>query len=241
MTIILFYVLLVLVSGLVAYLGDLLGRHIGKRRIKIFKLRPRYSAILITSVTGSLITLLTILVMLGTNQNLKVMMLRSDAFDKLTVDYNALTAEAKQSMEAAQAEIAQSDNEKQLALDQLKTVQQQLTDAKAEQARLELERTTLQQEQETLKTQLASLDTTVTKQRNEAARLQGAITERQKRLDDQKREIDANAKYIEEQEANTRVLRQDLGEYQTGDVVIAEGTPLVAGLLQTTQSESELV
>ncbi len=52
-------ILLVLVSGLVAYLGDLLGRRMGKRRLRLFGMRPRHTAILVTSVTGMLIAALT--------------------------------------------------------------------------------------------------------------------------------------------------------------------------------------
>ncbi|MBM3496150.1 MAG: DUF3084 domain-containing protein [Armatimonadetes bacterium] len=49
----------VLMGGLIAYAGDLIGRRFGKRRASIFGLRPRHTAALFTSVTGVLISLLT--------------------------------------------------------------------------------------------------------------------------------------------------------------------------------------
>lgn len=49
----------VLVGGLIAYAGDVIGRRFGKRRASIFGLRPRHTAVVITSVTGVLISLLT--------------------------------------------------------------------------------------------------------------------------------------------------------------------------------------
>ncbi len=46
-------------GGFIAYNGDLMGRKFGKRRVTLFNLRPKHTAILITSVTGTLISALT--------------------------------------------------------------------------------------------------------------------------------------------------------------------------------------
>lgn len=52
-------VMTVLMGGIIAYTGDLIGRRFGKKRVTIFGLRPRYTAILITSVTGVAISAIT--------------------------------------------------------------------------------------------------------------------------------------------------------------------------------------
>jgi uncharacterized protein (DUF3084 family) len=52
--------ILIVVSGVVAYIGNLVGRATGRRRLSIFGLRPRYTATLITILTGMLITLISI-------------------------------------------------------------------------------------------------------------------------------------------------------------------------------------
>lgn len=64
--------------GFIAYFGDLLGRRMGKRRLTLFGLRPRYSAIVITSITGMLIAAFTIGVMALTSQNVRLLMLKGD-------------------------------------------------------------------------------------------------------------------------------------------------------------------
>ena len=56
-------VVLVLLSGVVAAVGDWLGRRLGKKRLRIGRLRPKHTAILTTAVAGMLITLTTILVL----------------------------------------------------------------------------------------------------------------------------------------------------------------------------------
>jgi uncharacterized protein (DUF3084 family) len=52
--------LLILLSGLVAFVGNVVGRNIGRRRLAVLGLRPRYTAQLITVITGMLITVVTL-------------------------------------------------------------------------------------------------------------------------------------------------------------------------------------
>lgn len=52
--------LLVVVSGLVAYVGNVVGRRIGKQRLSLLGLRPRTTAQIVTVLTGVLISVLTI-------------------------------------------------------------------------------------------------------------------------------------------------------------------------------------
>ena len=55
---------LILVSGLVAFVGNQVGRSIGRRRLAVLGLRPRYTAQLVTVLTGMLITVVTLAVVL---------------------------------------------------------------------------------------------------------------------------------------------------------------------------------
>ncbi|HEX6971728.1 MAG TPA: DUF3084 domain-containing protein, partial [Limnochordia bacterium] len=43
---------LVIVGGLIAFIGDRIGMKIGRRRVTLFGLRPRHTSILITIVSG---------------------------------------------------------------------------------------------------------------------------------------------------------------------------------------------
>lgn len=56
-------VLTVLMGGLIAYYGDVIGRRFGKRRVTVFGLRPKHTAILITSIVGVLISGMTTFVL----------------------------------------------------------------------------------------------------------------------------------------------------------------------------------
>lgn len=55
-----YILILILISGLIAYLGDVLGTYVGKRRLTVLGLRPRITALVVAISTGILITLLTL-------------------------------------------------------------------------------------------------------------------------------------------------------------------------------------
>ncbi|MDR1916713.1 MAG: DUF3084 domain-containing protein [Synergistaceae bacterium] len=52
--------IIVAISGAVSYFGDVLGMKIGKKRISLFGLRPRYTSTVITLFTGVGVALLTL-------------------------------------------------------------------------------------------------------------------------------------------------------------------------------------
>jgi len=51
---------LIFISGLIAFVGDWIGLKIGKKRVTIFGLRPHYTAIFITIISGILIAIITV-------------------------------------------------------------------------------------------------------------------------------------------------------------------------------------
>ena len=69
-------IFLLLLGGLISTFGDLLGTKIGKARFSIFKLRPKRTAILITIITGSLISASSLSLMILVNRQLRVGLFR---------------------------------------------------------------------------------------------------------------------------------------------------------------------
>lgn len=64
---ILVVIVLIVVSGFIAYWGDILGRRMGKKRLTLFNLRPRHTAIVVTTITGMLISALVLLAAVSFN------------------------------------------------------------------------------------------------------------------------------------------------------------------------------
>ena len=54
---------LIIISGLIAFVGDWIGLKVGKKRVSIFGLRPHYTAVFITIISGILIAAITVAVL----------------------------------------------------------------------------------------------------------------------------------------------------------------------------------
>ncbi len=54
---------IILISGLIAFVGDWMGLKVGKKRVSILGLRPHYTAVFITVITGILIAVITITIL----------------------------------------------------------------------------------------------------------------------------------------------------------------------------------
>lgn len=67
---------LIILSGAIALVGNAVGRNIGRRRLSLLGLRPRYTAQVITILTGMLITVTTLLVVLALSQEARVALFR---------------------------------------------------------------------------------------------------------------------------------------------------------------------
>jgi hypothetical protein len=61
--------LIVVVAGIIAYIGDRVGHQVGRKRLTIFNIRPRYTSTIIAVGTGMIIALLlTLVAIFASNQ-----------------------------------------------------------------------------------------------------------------------------------------------------------------------------
>lgn len=105
--------ILILVSGLVAFIGNLVGRAIGRKRLTLFGVRPRYTAQIITVVTGMLITVVTLAVVLLVNQDARQALFHLQEVQQQTRDLETQIAAQQRELRALQVRdiIYQNDQE----------------------------------------------------------------------------------------------------------------------------------
>lgn len=129
----LFAAVLILVSGFIAYFGDLLGRSMGKKRLTLWKLRPKHTAYIVTALTGMLIAALTLSTLIRVNHDFNRLWVEGDRIlaqnKKLSEDNKSLAAQSKllgAHVKKLQNEVAQAEEERLKAVEaQIKAVQAQ--------------------------------------------------------------------------------------------------------------------
>lgn len=148
---------MVATGGAIAFIGDKLGTKIGKKRLSIFGLRPRHTSMIITVITGILITAVTIGTMAVVSKDVRTALFGMEelnaqmASTKLALDETTENlAQMQEEFERADAELGNARTE----ISKLKTEQDELA-AESERLkegneRLELENSSLTAKNETL-------------------------------------------------------------------------------------------
>jgi uncharacterized protein (DUF3084 family) len=191
-------VALLLLGGVLSTLGDRLGSKVGKARLSLLGMRPRRTAVVITVLTGSLISAISLGLMLLVSDRLRTGLFELDQLERRL-------REGREALERSQSELTAAERGRQQARSQLSMVEVQAASLRRELAPLLQQRQLLEQERDQLSREIGAKDADIQRNRQELARLNNRIS--------------ASAKELQQLEANLIALRR-------GDVVISSGQPL---------------
>jgi len=115
---VLLIIALVLISGVIAYMGDVVGRRMGRKRLSLLGLRPRHTAIVVSVLAGMLITVMTLAVAMSVSRDVKDGFLRVVEMRRREAELARRLSKLKESMadleaarKKAQAELRESQRE----------------------------------------------------------------------------------------------------------------------------------
>ena len=209
---------LALMGGLIAYLGDKLGSKIGKKRLRLFGLRPHDTSVVMTILSGILVAALTITVLTITSKEVRTALF---GMKKMRAEIASLTAtrdQANKELSAQRAKIAELD--------------QKITEATqtAEQARQ----------------QKAAAEAQMEEAQADLGQLQARYSEASARLQEaqaQVRQAEAARDQLQQDvkslENTAKKLREGIVAIREGDVVFRSGEILYSGVLKGGQKEEE--
>ncbi|MEB3264662.1 MAG: DUF3084 domain-containing protein [Synechococcus sp.] len=221
---------LLVLGGVLATLGDRLGSRVGKARLSLFNLRPRRTAVLITVLTGSLISAISLGLMLLVSERLRVGLFELDQLEqrlqqsrvdlersrKELLGAQAASAAAQQASRKAQAATRRSEADRQRAQAQRQEADRRLQQLRRELLPLQRQRDQLQVERNRLSRDVAAKDGEIRRTEAELARVQG--------------QIKAGERELEDLETKIIALRR-------GDVVISSGQPLATAKVMLQRPE----
>ncbi|MGQ9473968.1 MAG: DUF3084 domain-containing protein, partial [Candidatus Caldatribacteriaceae bacterium] len=155
---------IILLGGIIAYLGDTLGRRIGKRKLSLLTLRPRYTAIVMSVLTGILIAGTTLALLSFASQDVRTALFGMAELKKQLEDLNREVMERNMELENTQKIIAGyrekitelENREKELQVSKI-TLEEQGRTLEQNVKELEAQRQNLQEELQTLQVELSRL------------------------------------------------------------------------------------
>ncbi len=200
---------LLLLGGVLSTLGDRLGSKVGKARLSLLGLRPRRTAVVITVLTGSLISAISLGLMLLVSDRLRTGLFELDQLERRL-------REGREALERSQRELRSAEEGRQQARSQLAMVEAQASSLRRELAPLIQQRQQLERERDQLSREIGAKDADIRRNRDELARLNSRIN--------------AGAKELQQLETNLIALRR-------GDVVISSGQPLEIAKVRIEQAD----
>ncbi|MBR7025340.1 MAG: DUF3084 domain-containing protein [Selenomonadaceae bacterium] len=236
------YLILVMIitGGVIAFIGDKLGTKIGKKRLSIFGLRPRHTSMVVTVVTGGLITALSIGFMVLISQNVRTALFGMD--------------ELRQTMDATLAELDEATENLFKAQTEFERANENLRMSKEEIVALKEEQEELRNESERLKEgneRLESTNAELAAQNENLSDTNAALEENNKKLgefnvtltaDNEKLSSDnekLSADNNELEERNKR-LREGIIAIREGDITLRAGEILASGIIKGGQTAEEI-
>lgn len=212
---------LLVLGGVLSTLGDRLGSRVGKARLTLFNLRPRRTAVVITVLTGSLISALSLGFMLLVSRQLRVGLFElNDLQAKLSNSRTALK-KSKQDKINAERDLQKARSDSANVLQELEQAQRRSTALRKELAPLQKEQQRLEAERNRLNNDIRAKDADIKKTEEELNRVLGRIN--------------AGERELKQLESNLIALRR-------GNVVLSSGQPLATATLRLDQaSQSKLV
>ena len=132
--------ILAFIGGVIAYIGDKIGMKIGRKRLTLFGLRPKYTGIVITIFTGIFISLASIVILTIASDDV-----RTALFEMKEIQ--ATLANNQQQLELSMAAMTEMESnldrlvaERDLAVTELADTQSQLEQARQQYEELALKR-----------------------------------------------------------------------------------------------------
>ena len=196
---------LLILGGVLSTLGDRLGSKVGKARLSLFRLRPKKTAVVITVLTGSLISAISLGLMLLVSDRLRTGLFELDQIEQRLRDSRDALASSRKDLAQSRSALRSAEQERSEAQSQLKVVEQQANRLQKELAPLMEQRRQLEVERDRLSRDIAAKDSDLQRNRAELAKLNIKIK--------------TSSQELERLERNLIALRQ-------GDVVISSGQPL---------------
>jgi uncharacterized protein (DUF3084 family) len=187
--------LIVGIGAVVSYVGDVLGMRIGKRRISLLGLRPRYTSTIITMFTGLSVAILTLCVAAYTSESVRA------AF--FGVSY-------------LEREIAGLMRDQRERIDQLSDMEFELSMAYGDLGRMEEELLSASRDLRAVTAKLGEVQSQSETLEKERARLSGQVDV----LNKEKLRAEADLSALRKEADN---LRDGLAEMKEGRVIVFQG------------------
>ena len=198
---------LLALGGVLSTLGDRLGSLVGKARLSLLGMRPRRTAVLITVLTGSLISAISLGLMLLVSERLRTGLFELDRLEQRLQTSRSQLSRSNSQLASSRLQVARAEQGKREAQTRFEQAQARASKLRQELAPLLTQRNRLELERSRLSQEVKGRDAEIRRTEAELAQV--------------RRRISAGAQELKDLEGNLIALRR-------GDVVLSSGQTLAS-------------
>lgn len=208
----------IILSGIIAYFGDKVGRKVGKSRLSLLGLRPKYTSIIITILTGVLIAAVSITLVLVPSRGARMVLLN---MQQAMTELRTLQAEVEQKealLQERQQELNDLNQELKMTIHQKEQIERELEEKLNE----------YKNKLTDLERKIAGLETKKSELENKKQELEEKVSELEKSIQ----------QLVEERQVATKIANMFLGS-ALGDIVYRKGEVIFSKVIQGGGFDSE--
>ncbi|MBE9146634.1 DUF3084 domain-containing protein [Planktothrix mougeotii] len=166
---------ILVLGGVIATVSDRLGTKVGKARLSLFNLRPRNTAMVVTIVTGSVLSALTLGILFASSKPLRRGVFQIDKIQTRLNDARKDLTRAEDERKRVETDLAKARVELKTAMDQLNAINQSLQTAQSEAFKTAEELQKTQSRLGELQKQLQGIQSEKTAMEDELARTENRL------------------------------------------------------------------
>ena len=201
-----------LLGGIVAAFGDRLGTKIGKARLRLFHLRPRQTAMIITVITGMLISALTLGILFSLSKSLRRGIFQLDDILKEKRHIEGELDKVRQQKQQVERQLRQVRKEQSQAVTNLDAINLDFEQSKEQLRKTSSQAAKLKQELDNLLAQREEQLVQLDRLKQQSQELQSQLQQREQQITEQDEILAQKEIRLQELERQQEILQDRVQE-----------------------------
>ena len=203
---------ILVLGGLIAVLGDRLGTKVGKARLRLFNLRPRQTATIVTIITGTLISASTYGILFALSESLRDGVFNLDEILRDLRNVKLELDQANQQKQEVENQLATVKQQQIQATQRLKAIEQDLQESKSRLAETSQQASQLRSELNIILAERTKQLEQLENLNAKSQQLQVQLEQREQKILDQNQVIQESENRLQELKQQQSILQSQISE-----------------------------
>ncbi len=203
---------ILVLGGLIAVLGDRLGTKVGKARLRLFNLRPRQTATIVTIITGTLISASTYGILFALSESLRDGVFNLDEILRDLRNVKLELDQANQQKQEVENQLATVKQQQIQATQRLEAIEQDLQESKSRLAETSQQASQLRSELNIILAERTKQLEQLENLNAKSQQLQVQLEQREQKILDQNQVIQESENRLQELKQQQSILQSQISE-----------------------------